>query len=94
MENEDNKSMFNEPDLNYGNYTYADYLTWDLEELVELIKGKVFKKVPRHKYGIRKDGQKDRNPPCYHKVGLKIIRFIILHVMRLSLNTNRYALAN
>lgn len=28
-------------DLN-GRYTYADYLTWKLEEYVELIKGKIF----------------------------------------------------
>ncbi len=34
----------NEPDLEYTNYSYADYLTWQLEEVVELIKGKVFKK--------------------------------------------------
>ncbi|WP_114749697.1 Uma2 family endonuclease [Pleomorphovibrio marinus] len=35
----------NEPDLEYGNYSYADYLTWQMEEVVELIKGKVFKKA-------------------------------------------------
>lgn len=27
-------------------YTYAEYLTWKFEETVELIKGKIFKKVP------------------------------------------------
>lgn len=27
----------------YGTYTYADYLSWDIEEMVELIKGKVFR---------------------------------------------------
>jgi len=43
MEKEDRKSLVKEPDLGYGNYTYADYLTWDMEEMVELIKGKVFK---------------------------------------------------
>ncbi|EKB48982.1 hypothetical protein B879_02398 [Cecembia lonarensis LW9] len=37
--------MVNEPDMSYGNYSYADYLTWDIEEMVELIKGKVFKKA-------------------------------------------------
>jgi hypothetical protein len=36
--------MVNEPDMSYGNYSYADYLTWEMEEMVELIKGKVFKK--------------------------------------------------
>ena len=35
----------NEPDLEYGNYSYADYLTWQMEEVVELIKGKIFRKA-------------------------------------------------
>ena len=35
----------NEPDLEYGNYSYADYLKWQMEEVVELIKGKAFKKA-------------------------------------------------
>ena len=34
-----------EPDLDYGNYSYADYLTWQREEVVELIEGRVFKKA-------------------------------------------------
>ena len=29
-----------------GTYTYADYLKWQLEERVELIKGKLFKMSP------------------------------------------------
>ena len=33
----------NEPDMSYSNYSYADYLTFKMEEMVELIKGKVFK---------------------------------------------------
>lgn len=45
MKSESEKSILKEPDLSYGNYTYADYLTWELEEMVELIKGKVFKKA-------------------------------------------------
>lgn len=32
-----------EPDFTYGNYTYADYLTWTMDEVVEVIKGRVFK---------------------------------------------------
>ncbi|SFF40245.1 PDDEXK family nuclease [Thermoflexibacter ruber] len=32
-------------DLN-GTYTYADYLRWQFEEKVELIKGKIFKMSP------------------------------------------------
>ncbi len=34
---------FNEPDG--AAYTYADYLKWDFEEIVELIKGKIFAKA-------------------------------------------------
>ncbi|MBA4302004.1 MAG: hypothetical protein C0433_18160 [Cyclobacterium sp.] len=33
-----------EPDIEYGSYTYADYLTWKMDVMVELIKGKVFKR--------------------------------------------------
>ena len=36
----------NEPDMSYGNYTYADYLKWTIQERFELIKGKVFKMSP------------------------------------------------
>ncbi len=32
-----------EPFSEYGVYSYADYLTWQLDEMVELIKGKAFK---------------------------------------------------
>nr|WP_310590478.1 Uma2 family endonuclease [Dyadobacter sp. CY261] len=35
----------NELDLS-GTYTYADYLLWQFNERVELIKGKVFKMSP------------------------------------------------
>ena len=42
MEKED-KDLVKEPDIEYGRYTYADYLTWEMDEMVELIKGKVFK---------------------------------------------------
>jgi Uma2 family endonuclease len=45
MEKNVEKSLVKEPDLSYGNYTYADYLTWEMEEMVELIKGKIFKKA-------------------------------------------------
>ncbi len=34
-----------EPDLEYTNHSYADYLTWQMREVVELIRGKVFKKA-------------------------------------------------
>lgn len=36
---------FQEPNDSFAGYTYADYLKWDFEEIVELIKGKVFKKA-------------------------------------------------
>ncbi|WP_162417514.1 Uma2 family endonuclease [Cyclobacterium roseum] len=34
-----------EPDLEYTNHSYADYLTWQMREVVELIRGKIFKKA-------------------------------------------------
>ncbi|GAA0880993.1 hypothetical protein GCM10009119_39630 [Algoriphagus jejuensis] len=37
---------FQEPNESFVGYTYADYLKWDFEEIVELIKGKVFAKPP------------------------------------------------
>lgn len=36
--------VVNEPDIEYGCYSYADYLTWEMDEMVELIKGKIFKR--------------------------------------------------
>ncbi len=40
---ETDQSKVEEPFTEYGRYSYADYLTWKIEETVELIKGKVFK---------------------------------------------------
>ncbi len=37
------KNIVEEPLTEYGKYSYADYLTWTMDEMVELIKGKVFK---------------------------------------------------
>lgn len=34
-----------EPDVEYGRYSYSDYLTWQFDEVVELIRGKIFKKA-------------------------------------------------
>ena len=34
-----------EPISGYGNYTYADYLSWQLDEMVELIRGTVFRQA-------------------------------------------------
>ncbi len=36
---------FNKLDLN-GSYTYADYLTWNFKERLELFRGKIFKMSP------------------------------------------------
>ena len=38
-----------EPDIAYNHYSYADYLTWTMGEMVELIKGRVFKMSPAPK---------------------------------------------
>jgi Uma2 family endonuclease len=32
-----------EPDMTYDGYSYADYLGWNIPEMVEIIKGRVFK---------------------------------------------------
>ncbi|MDN3687283.1 Uma2 family endonuclease [Cyclobacterium jeungdonense] len=34
-----------EPFSAYGRFSYADYLSWQLDEMVELIRGKVFKQA-------------------------------------------------
>lgn len=39
-------SRFKDPDTLFPGYTYADYLGWDFEEIVELIKGKPYVKQP------------------------------------------------
>lgn len=45
MSNTDNKDSLEEPFTAYGRYSYADYLTWEIDEMVELIKGKVFRQA-------------------------------------------------
>lgn len=40
---EDKLHPVNEPDIEYGNYSYADYLTWKIDDMMELIRGKAFK---------------------------------------------------
>ena len=47
------KDLVKEPFTEYGVYSYADYLTWEIDEMVELIKGKVFRSAaaaPRRKH--------------------------------------------
>lgn len=41
--NSENQSKVEGPSSEYGTYTYADYLTWEFDEMVELIKGEIFK---------------------------------------------------
>jgi len=43
METDETKNKSEEPFTEDGRYSYADYLTWEIEEMVEIIKGKVFK---------------------------------------------------
>mgnify|MGYP003644063003 CR=1 FL=1 len=40
-----NLDAFEEPSSSFAGYTYADYLKWDYEEIIELIKGKIFAKA-------------------------------------------------
>jgi len=52
METEDKEFYAEEPFTAYGRYSYAEYLTWEMDEMVELIKGKVFRQAaaPRRKH--------------------------------------------
>lgn len=43
MKGEEKSNLVKEPDMEYGNYSYADYLTWQIDDMVELIRGKVYK---------------------------------------------------
>ncbi|EMS32110.1 hypothetical protein C943_01372 [Mariniradius saccharolyticus AK6] len=53
MDIEEKISKVEEPSAEYGVYTYEDYLSWNLDVMVELIKGKIFKKAaaaPRRRH--------------------------------------------
>lgn len=39
-------NIASEPDFTYGGYTYEDYLKFDLDYMVEVIRGKLFKMSP------------------------------------------------
>src|SRR5690554_1200739 len=44
MKTGENKETLKEPSTTYGGkYSYADYLTWQMDEMVEIIEGKLFK---------------------------------------------------
>ena len=46
IQNDDfTETMVQEPESPYG-FTYADYLTWNFKERIELIRGKIFKMSP------------------------------------------------
>ncbi|PRY88911.1 Uma2 family endonuclease [Mongoliibacter ruber] len=45
MEKEEEKNIVKEPYSEYGRYTYADYLNWEIDHMVELIKGEVFRQA-------------------------------------------------
>ena len=42
---EKTKDKVKEPFSAYGSYSYTDYLSWQLDEMVELIRGRVFKQA-------------------------------------------------
>ena len=42
MKTEETENKVSEPYTEYGKYSYADYLTWQMDEMVEIIRGKVF----------------------------------------------------
>ncbi len=46
------RDSLEEPFTEYGRYSYADYLIWEIDGMVELIKGKVFKMAaaPKRKH--------------------------------------------
>ena len=53
MISKEEKDQVQEPFTAYGVYSYADYLTWEIDEMVELIKGKVFRSAaaaPRRRH--------------------------------------------
>lgn len=43
MNLKESENRAKEPFTDYGRYSYADYLGWQMDEMVELIKGKVFR---------------------------------------------------
>jgi Uma2 family endonuclease len=45
MEKDEINHKVEEPFTEYGKYSYADYLNWQIGEMVELIRGKVFREA-------------------------------------------------
>lgn len=53
MDTEEKTSKVEEPSAEYGVYSYEDYLSWNMDVMLELIKGKIFKKAaaaPRRRH--------------------------------------------
>jgi len=53
-----------EPIAGYGHYSYADYLTWQLDEMVELIRGNVFRQAAAPRLIHQRISRKIFNPIC------------------------------
>ncbi|UJP65518.1 Uma2 family endonuclease [Mongoliitalea daihaiensis] len=45
MKKDETHIKVEEPVADYGSYSYADYLTWEFEGMIELIKGRIFKQT-------------------------------------------------
>ncbi|MFM2327341.1 MAG: hypothetical protein RIR31_1548 [Bacteroidota bacterium] len=53
VNNDFTETKVEEPESPYG-FTYADYLTWNFKERIELIKGKIFKMSPAPSFNHQK----------------------------------------
>ncbi|WP_154856723.1 Uma2 family endonuclease [Cyclobacterium xiamenense] len=53
-----------EPIAGYGHHSYADYLSWQLDEMVELIRGKVFRQAAAPRLIHQRISGKIFNPIC------------------------------
>lgn len=49
MNDERQQKHLLEPHTEYGPYSYADYLGWEMEEMVEIIRGRLFRMNPAPK---------------------------------------------
>ena len=67
---EENNNLVKEPYTEYGRYTYADYLTWEIDHMVELIKGKVFRQAAAGYFGLTMPVISVK--PCHFERSLKV----------------------
>lgn len=58
------KDKVKEPFSAYGHYSYTDYLSWQLDEMVELIRGKVFRQAAAPRLIHQRISGKIFNPIC------------------------------